>query len=122
MHKGQHLLVDCSGVSRDLCVNDKLLLESMAQAATAAGSTVISQIRYQFGNDSPAGCTAIVMLDESHCSVHTYADLGLMAIDIFTCGCTDPMEVWQILSNTLGIEQANLRMVSRFNSVPVPLR
>ena len=94
----------------------------MAQAATTAGSTVISQIRYQFGNDSPAGCTAIVMLDESHCSVHTYADLGLMAIDIFTCGCTDPMEVWQILSNTLGIEQADLRMVSRFNSVPVPLR
>ena len=74
-----------------MCVNDQLLLDCMAQSAQEAGATVISQIRYRFGNNSPAGCTAVVMLDESHCSVHTYADLGLLAMDIFTCGDTNPM-------------------------------
>lgn len=93
----------------------------MAQAAQAAGATVISQIRYQFGNNSPAGCTAIVMLDESHCSVHTYADLGLLAMDVFTCGSTDPMEIWRNLSEKLGIENASLRMVDRFESAALPL-
>lgn len=86
----------------------------MARAATQAGATVISQIRYRFGEISPAGCTAIVMLDESHCSVHTYADLGLLALDVFTCGSTDPMEVWSILSAELGLDQATVRMVPRF--------
>jgi S-adenosylmethionine decarboxylase len=114
LHKGQHLLVDCHGVPRELCLDDQLLLETLAQAAQLAGATVISQIRYRFGDNSPAGCTAIVMLDESHCSVHTYADLGMMAIDIFTCGATDPKSIWDIVSNKLKIESASLRMLPRF--------
>lgn len=80
---------------------------------------MISQIRYQFGNHSPAGCTAIVMLDESHCSVHTYADLGLLAMDIFTCGQTDPEEIWQSLSRKLGIQNAKLSMIRRFETAAV---
>ena len=119
MHKGKHLLIDCHHVSRELCLNDQLLLESMAEAAQRAGATVISQIRYQFGNNSPAGCTAIVMLDESHCSVHTYADLGMLAMDVFTCGETDPMEVWEFVREKLSIEHAFLRTVTRFESAAV---
>jgi len=114
LHKGKHLLIDCHHVSRELCLNDQLLLETMAEAAKFAGATVISQIRYQFGNNSPAGCTAIVMLDESHCSVHTYADLGMLAMDIFTCGHTDPEVVWEFVRDRLSIEHASLRMVGRF--------
>ena len=60
------------------------------------------------------------MLDESHCSVHTYADLGLLAMDIFTCGDTNPMEIWENLSRKLGIDRADLRMVSRFATEAVP--
>ena len=114
MHKGQHLLIDCRQVSRELCLDDKLLLETMSDAARSAGATVISQIRYRFGEISPAGCTAIVMLDESHCSAHTYADLGLIAFDIFTCGETDPKHVWQGIRNALSLENASVRECSRF--------
>jgi S-adenosylmethionine decarboxylase len=101
-------------------MNDQLLLESMAQAAQDAGATVISQIRYQFGGNSPAGCTAIVMLDESHCSVHTYADLGLLALDIFTCGGTDPRAIWESLRARLGLAEVFVRVVPRFETTAVP--
>ena len=121
MHKGQHLLIDCHGVSRELCLDDQLLLETMAGAAQRAGATVISQIRYQFGNKSPAGCTAIVMLNESHCSVHTYADLGMLAMDIFTCGRTDPLEIWETVRRKLSIKSATLRTVHRFEEEKVAL-
>ena len=104
---------------RELCLDDQLLLETMAQAAQLAGATVISQIRYRFGDNSPAGCTAIVMLDESHCSVHTYADLGLMAMDFFTCGATDPRAIWEIVRRKLSIESASLRMLPRFENAEV---
>lgn len=119
MQKGHHLLIDCREVSRELCLDDRKLLNAMAHAAEACGATVVSQIRYKFGSDSPPGCTAVVMLDESHCSVHTYADLGLIAMDVFTCGSTDPMEVWQHLRRELGIEHATLRMVGRFETSAV---
>ncbi len=91
-------------------------METLAEAATLAGSTVISQIRYKFGDDSPPGCTAIVMLDESHCSVHTYADLGLMAFDMFTCGTTEPRDVWAHVQGRLGLESADVREVVRFGA------
>ena len=88
----------------------------MAAAATHAGSTVISQIRYQFGQNSPPGCTAIVMLDESHCSVHTYADLGLVAMDVFTCGTTNPWDIWEFVRLEMGLTKANCRDVTRFET------
>lgn len=116
MHKGQHLLIDCREVSRELCLDDKLLLKAMAEAAEEAGSTVISQIRYKFGIDSPPGCTAIVMLDESHCSVHTYADLGLIAMDVFTCGTTDPRQIWENLRSRLGLTHYTVSCVHRFET------
>lgn len=53
MYKGRHLLVDCRNVAREVCLNDKLVLNAMARAAERAGATVVSQVRYKFGQDSP---------------------------------------------------------------------
>jgi S-adenosylmethionine decarboxylase len=117
LHKGQHLLIDCRGVSREICLDDRRVLDVMARAAERAGSTVVSQIRYRFGSDSPPGFAAIVMLDESHCSAHAYADLGLIALDVFTCGGTDPVLVWKYIQEELDLGESEVRMVSRF---PLP--
>ncbi|MFH1843907.1 MAG: adenosylmethionine decarboxylase [bacterium] len=120
MVKGHHLLIDCYQVPRELCLDDQLLLKTLAQAAEAGGATVISQVRYRFGASSPPGCTAIVLLDESHCSVHTYADLGLMALDIFTCGETDTRRVWDYICRQLSLEHTSVREQLRFETLPVP--
>lgn len=114
LYQGHHLLVDCYEAPRDVCLDDQRLLETLADAAKAAGATVISQVRYRFGADSPPGCTALIMLDESHCSVHTYAEPGLMAFDFFTCGDTDAMKVWEYVRDTLGLENATVREMPRF--------
>ncbi|MGC8739663.1 MAG: adenosylmethionine decarboxylase [Candidatus Hydrogenedens sp.] len=110
-----HLIIDCRNVSRDLCLNDKLVLNAMARAAERAGATVISQVRYKFGSDSPPGFAALVMLDESHCSAHTYADLGLIAMDIFTCGKTDPRVVFRYIREELDLGDVTIRELPRFS-------
>ncbi len=109
-----HLIIDCRNVSRDLCLNDKLVLNTMARAAERAGATVVSQVRYKFGSDSPPGFAALVMLDESHCSAHTYADLGLIAMDIFTCGKTDPRLVFRYIQEELNLGDVTIRELPRF--------
>ena len=114
MQKGHHLLVDCRSVAREICLNDALLLDVMARAATRAGATVVSQIRYKFGQDSPPGFTCIVMLDESHVSAHTYADLGLIALDVFTCGRTDPRDVLSYIREEVDLGDVSVRNVPRF--------
>lgn len=93
---------------------DEQVLDVLARAARRAGATVISQIRYRFGGDSPPGFTAVVMLDESHCSVHTYADQGLMALDVFTCGSTDPREVLKYVREEIDLGDTTVREIGRF--------
>lgn len=114
MHKGKHLLIDCTGVSKEICLNDALVLKVMAEAAERAGATVVSQIRYKFGAESPPGFTAVVMLDESHCSAHSYADLGLIAMDIFTCGNTDPENVFRFIREDLDLGEVKVSVIERF--------
>jgi S-adenosylmethionine decarboxylase len=98
-----------------VCLNDKAMLEAMARAAERAGANVISQVRYKFGHDSPPGFTAFVLLDESHCSCHTYADLGLVALDVFTCGNTDPRKVLDYIREEINLGECTMREVERFD-------
>lgn len=114
MHKSSHLIIDCCNVSRDVCLDDRLVLETIARAATRAGATVISQNRYRFWHDSPPGFTAVVLLDESHVTAHSYADLGLLALDIFTCGDTDPMDILRYTRENIDLGKVSIRELTRF--------
>ncbi|GAB4269453.1 MAG: adenosylmethionine decarboxylase [Deferrisomatales bacterium] len=115
MSKGRHLLVDCWNVDRQVCLDDKRFLEAMARAATRAGANVISQVRYHFGHNSPPGFTAVALLDESHVSAHSYADDGLIALDVFTCGTTDPAEVLRCLREEIDLGEVRVREMPRFH-------
>ena len=118
MYKGKHLLIDCRNVPREVCLDDALLLDAMAEAARSAGATVVAQTRYRFGHNSPPGFAAVVMLDESHCSAHSYADLGLMALDIFTCGSTDPYRVLAFLKEKVDLGDVSVTELHRFLTPP----
>ena len=95
-------------------MDDRTILRVMATAAERAGATVISQVRYHFGENSPPGFTAVVLLDESHCSVHAYADLGLMALDVFTCGRTEPRDVLAYIREEIDLGDVEIREFGRF--------
>jgi S-adenosylmethionine decarboxylase len=98
------------------------MLNALAEAARRAGANVISQARYRFGHNSPAGFTAIVLLDESHCSAHSYASEGLLAIDIFTCGSASPQAVLAYLREIVDLGEVNVREIPRFRSDEAPPR
>ena len=115
MYRGKHLLIDCRNVSRDVCLDDKAVLKAMASSAERAGATVISQVRYHFEHNSAPGFTAMVLLDESHCSAHSYADLGLIALDVFTCGDTNPYDVLKYMQEELDLGEVSVRVFGRFD-------
>lgn len=114
MHKGKHLLVDCVGVSRETCLDDRGVLRAMVNGAEKAGATVVGQMRYHFGHNSPPGFTCVCLLDESHCTAHAYADLGLIAMDIFTCGSTDPRDVFRFIQEQIDLGTVTIREHGRF--------
>jgi deoxyhypusine synthase len=89
--RGKHVILDCSGAF-EAEGNDILkILEEKVDESNAR--RVHSHVEIFDGSISPLGFAAIVLLDESHVSAHCYSEIGLLAIDIFTCGNTNPNEI-----------------------------
>ncbi|MEK8131325.1 adenosylmethionine decarboxylase [Paenibacillus filicis] len=85
---GRHVAVDAWGVDFELLNSAEWLQAQMVEAAEACGATVMSVQSKQF---EPQGATVLVLLSESHLSIHTYPERGFAALDCYTCGETvDP--------------------------------
>ena len=114
LNKGKHLIIDCKNVDRNVCLDDKSMMNAICNAVIKAGSTILSTSRHRLGHNSPPGFACVVALDESHCSAHSYADDGLIAIDIFTCGKTDPMDVLTFIQEEINLGDVSFQIINRF--------
>mgnify|MGYP001305455071 CR=1 FL=1 len=108
---GRHVAVDVWGVDADILNNPEWLQTQMVEAAEACGATVLSVQSKQF---EPQGATVLVMLSESHLSIHTYPEKGFAAIDCYTCGETvDPELAMRHLINVLKPEKVHGKKLIR---------
>lgn len=108
---GRHVAVDTWGVQFEL-LNDADWLEAqMVDAAEASGATVLSVQARQF---EPQGATVLVLLSESHLSIHTYPEKGFAAIDCYTCGETvDPQIAIDAMISALKPEKVYAKKLVR---------
>lgn len=108
---GRHVAMDAWGVDFDLLNDVNLLEKELKKAAQACGATILSVQKYQF---DPQGATVLVMLSESHLTIHTYPEKGFAALDCYTCGHTvDPMIAIEYMLNVLKPTQAFTKMLRR---------
>lgn len=81
---GRHLVLAYEGCAADL--DDLDALEAaLREGVEAAGAEVrgVASTRYQ-----PQGLSIVILLSESHASIHTYPEHRAAFLDIFTCGTT----------------------------------
>jgi len=83
---GFHLLLDLWGA--DNLTNPEKIQKALCDSAEAAGATVLHAHIHQF--ESGGGVSGVVVLAESHISIHTWPEREFAAIDIFMCGSCDP--------------------------------
>ena len=85
---GMHLLVDLWGAT-NLC--DPVCIDrALREAAEAAGATILHGHFHHFSPNG--GVSGVLVLAESHISIHTWPERDFAAIDIFMCGACDPYE------------------------------
>ncbi|MGC5774943.1 adenosylmethionine decarboxylase [Paenibacillus pabuli] len=108
---GRHVAVDAWGVDFDLLNSAEYLQAQLVEAAEACGATVMSVQSKQF---EPQGATVLVLLSESHLSIHTYPERGFAAIDCYTCGETvDPQLAIDYLVSVLKPEKTYAKKLVR---------
>lgn len=108
---GRHVAVDTWGADSKLLNDAKLLEDMMVQAAEKCGATVLSVQSKQF---EPQGATVLVLLSESHISIHTYPERGFAALDCYTCGETvDPQIAMDYMLQILKPEKSYPKMLKR---------
>jgi S-adenosylmethionine decarboxylase len=82
----------CWNLECNMAVLDDLeyLENALVSAAKEAGATVLDKSFHQF---APQGVSGVVLIAESHLSLHTWPEHAYAAVDIFTCGTTVKIEV-----------------------------
>lgn len=80
---GNHLIVELYDCHSDI-INDVVTVETkLVEAVRLSGATIVQSVIHQF---NPHGVSGVIVIEESHFSVHTWPEYGYCALDIFTCG------------------------------------
>ena len=59
------------------------------------------------------GVTGVLLLKESHISIHTWPEHGFAAVDVFMCGNARPERAVDVIEATLAAGSVSLREVAR---------
>jgi len=80
---GTHLLVELKDCNPEILKDLKRVKEALVSAAKDAKATIIDVSFHEF---NPFGISGMVVIAESHLSIHTWPEYAYAAVDIFTCG------------------------------------
>src|ERR1700712_4613358 len=90
---GTHLLADLWGATN--LADPKHIDTALRAAAVKAGATILHSHFHHFSPNG--GVSGVVVLAESHISIHTWPERDFAALDVFMCGACDPHDALPVL-------------------------
>jgi S-adenosylmethionine decarboxylase len=97
---GRHVISELWGCDIDKLNDIKYIEETLVNAALIAGAEVREVAFHKF---APQGVSGVVIISESHLTIHSFPEHGYASIDVYTCGnIIDPNVASEIISKALG--------------------
>ena len=106
-----HIIADFYNVT-NLPDIKKIELE-MINAAKLSNSKILNTSFHQFKNMN--GVTGVIILAESHISIHTWPEISFVSIDAFMCGDTKPMKSIEYLKKVFIPLKSDIKELERGN-------
>ena len=105
---GKHIIFDIwdSKYLNDLSKIEEVLIH----AAKVSGATVLHSYLHPF---EPSGVSGVVVLAESHISIHTWPEDGYAALDIFMCGEANATLAVEYILKQLEVKKSNVQTIYR---------
>lgn len=108
---GQHLLADLYGIDARLLTDAAGIDALLREAAEAAGARILHSHFHTFGEGQ--GVTGVLLLAESHISIHTWPEHGFAAADIFMCGGAQPELALRVIEAALQPAAREVQTIGR---------
>jgi S-adenosylmethionine decarboxylase len=108
---GLHLLADLNGIAPELLTDPARLDALLREAALAAGARILHSHFHTFGPGM--GVTGVLLLAESHISIHTWPEAAFAAADVFMCGAAQPQRALAVIEAALRPAACSIRTIER---------
>jgi S-adenosylmethionine decarboxylase len=118
---GRHLLLELFDCDSDAINNLENVKGALVEAAKRAQATIVDVVFHEF---NPFGISGVVVIAESHLSIHTWPEYKYAAVDIFSCGdVLQPEVAANYLVEQFGAERTSVVDVQRgmFLNSAVPI-
>jgi len=113
---GPHMMLDCYGCPREKLSDLDLIYKLLDELPAGIGLTkVMSPHVFRYSGRVPEdwGVSGVVLIAESHISVHTFPDKGHAFIDIFSCKDFDTDSARRQLLEAFGATDHEVVLVNR---------
>ena len=108
---GRQIVVEYYGCNPDILNDVAFIKRSMRNAALEAGATIVQEAFHLF---NPHGVSGVIVIAESHLTIHTWPEYGYAAVDLFTCGDdVDPDAAFHYLRDGLQAQSYNAMEMKR---------
>jgi len=115
---GRHLLLELYECEFDLLNDLERLEKILVSVVNDAGATLIDTRFHRF---SPYGVSGVVVIAESHITIHTWPEHNYAAIDVFTCDHSIDYEfVERILVERFEAGEHETQTIGRGKKISLP--
>ena len=116
---GLHLMLDCYGADPskldDLC----LLYETLDSLPDIIGMRKIGPPQMvRFNDPDIAGVSGVIMIVESHISIHAYSKKDFLSVDVYSCKRFDFEKAAEYVKTVYGVRDMDVQTVDRGKRFP----
>ncbi len=108
---GRHILLELFDCTSEVLNNLEEVQGELVEAAQRAQATIVTMAFHKF---NPHGISGVIVITESHLSIHTWPEYRYAAVDIFTCGdVVKPEMAINHLIKVFGAERVSILEMQR---------
>ena len=107
---GRHVIAELWQCDFDKLNDMDFIEQTFVDAALKSGAEVREVAFHKF---APQGISGVVIISESHLTIHSFPEHGYASVDVYTCGDLDPTIAAKYIAEALGSTSSELVEIPR---------
>ncbi|ANU23664.1 S-adenosylmethionine decarboxylase proenzyme [Planococcus donghaensis MPA1U2] len=107
---GRHVIAELWQCDFDKLNDMDFIEQTFVDAALKSGAEVREVAFHKF---APQGVSGVVIISESHLTIHSFPEHGYASVDVYTCGDLDPTIAAEYIAEALGSTSRELVEIPR---------